>query len=86
MYCGVNAMSVMSMIPRLCLLFLGSCFICSLCYDNRSESGWTKQKAWSIRYRKKEEDERYASLTPAQKQAAKEWEIEKEFIRERIQN
>jgi hypothetical protein len=55
-----------------------------LCYEHRKEPGWNKRKAWAIRYTIRDAEKKYANLTPKQKQAAKEWEIECEFIRAKI--
>ena len=66
------------------LLFLGSIFLCVECYNHRNDPGWNSRKAWAARYKRKEEDEKYANLTPEQRQAMKEWEIDCEFWKAKI--
>jgi hypothetical protein len=51
------------------LLFLGSVYLCVICYEHRHDKKWNKKSAWALRYQQR----KTANLSIEQKKALKEW-------------
>jgi len=64
------------------LLFLGSSYLCEICYANRKDPTWNKAKTWALRFKIRED----SNLSDEERQAQKEYEIEKEFIAAKIRD